>query len=121
GEHEPPASRRVEKTALDHDERERDRRRDAAEEQRLERVAADIPRPRNLRRPDEIGRDGRGSFDAGRGPQPRRRNGHRGETTNPWRRCSSTRRTSAGRSGPTSQGPSSNASAPPGPSGTATT
>ena len=44
-EHEAPAAGRLEEPALDHDEQQRDRGREAAEEERLDRVAADDRSP----------------------------------------------------------------------------
>ena len=83
-EDETAASIRVEEAALDHDERERNGRRDAAEEQCLERVPSDATGARD-RAPRIVRRDrrdgvaaGRRPHRAGRGKRPAR---HAGETT----------------------------------------
>jgi len=57
-----------EEPRLNHDEEQSDRRREHAEEQRLEGVASDRPRTRDLGAPDEIRRHGRRAVDRRRVP-----------------------------------------------------
>src|SRR5207302_7716220 len=73
GEHERAAAVRVQEAALEHDERERERRREAAEDERLDRTGACAARTCHLLGPDEVRRDGRRDVRCGRGPNGRRR------------------------------------------------
>jgi hypothetical protein len=73
GEHERAAAVRVQEAALEHDEREGERRREAAEDERFDRVRPGGARACDLVGPDEVGRDGRRDVRRGRRTNRRRR------------------------------------------------